>query len=317
MKDIINGILAAPDGMAPGQVALANEITTGGPLSQPLTAFVKADTGAADLESLLDYICGRVPCGLRFEYRAAARGGKIAAAEDGADLREVGGSFRTVEARGQTEQGKCRSKGFTMAVDLTDDAETPTAREEAAVYLRNLLLVYELRRALALIDANTATDNKVWGDAVGSVWADPDADLMAALDAGGRNARANRALLGAQALAKRFKALRAGDPGKGATSLLTLEQLAGLLGLESCRADRAVYLDKDGAAHSVIPAAKVYGFFQPAGGTRYDASNLKRFTHGGWRVFERELESVVLVTVSHYSEIVCLDAEGLASLAIA
>jgi hypothetical protein len=318
MKELLNGIYRQDMGLIAGQIGMANEAALGnGFLSQPLTQFVTADTSAADLEALLEYLAGRVACGRRFEYRVAARGGKIATVSANDDIRAIGGSFKVVEARGQVEQGKTRSKGLTMAVDIDDDKENPTAREESAQYLRALLTVLEIRRVLALHEANVEADNKVWSEAVGGVWADPDADLMAACNVDGRNTNPNRALIGASALANRFRALRAGDTGKGATALFTLQQLAGLCGLADIRSEKIVYQDDAGANQNLIPANKIYGFYQPSGGTRYDASNIKRFVTGDWRVFVRELESVILVTVSHYSEIVLLDATGLVLMEVA
>ena len=318
MGKIINGIHDADATLQAGQVALANEATiTTAFMSEPLSNFIKADPSANDLSALLDYLAGNVQAGRRFEYRVAAHGGKIAVTELNADIRAAGGSFKVIEAAGQVEQGKTLSKGLTMAIDLDDDKENPNAREEAALYLKRLLLTLEINRVLALIEANATPQNIIWGDAVGGVWADPDSDLMQALHVETRNANPNRALIGATALANRFRALRAGDPSKGATSMLTLDQLAGLIGLESIRSEKIVYLDNDGASKNLIPGNKVYGFHQPTGGTRYDASNIKRFTTGGWRVFERELEALVLVTVSHYSDIVMLDKEGLVVMEVA
>lgn len=318
MKDMINGIFASDSGLAVGQVGMANEAAlTSGLMSQPLMNFLTADTASADLDALLEYLTGRVACGRKFEYRVAAHGGKIAVVEADADIRAIGGSFKRIEARGQVEQGKTRSKGFTMAIDIDDDKENPTAREEAAQYLRSLLTVFDIRRAISLIEANTESDNKVWSEAVGGVWADPDADLMAAFSVDGRNVNPNRSLIGAAALANRFRALRAGDTGKGATSLFTLQQLSGLCGLEEIRSEKIIYQTETGENANLIPGNKVYGFYQPRGGTRYDASNIKRFATGDWRVFVRELESVILVTVSHYSEIVLLDSTGLVVMEVA
>lgn len=318
MKDLLNGVFKSDAGLIAGQIGAANEAAlTSGLMSTPLTQFITADPSAADLEALLDYLTGRVPAGRKFEYRVAAHGGKIATVENDGDIRAIGGSFKVIDARGQVEQGKTRSKGFTMAIDIDDDKENPTAREEAAQYLRALLVVFEIRRALALIEANTQTSGKVWSEAVGGVWADPDADLMAAFSVDGRNVNPNRALIGATALANRFRALRAGDTAKGATALFTLLQLAGLCGMEELRSEKIVYQDDTGANQNLIPSNKVYGFYQPKGGTRYDASNIKRFVYGDWRVFVRELESVILVTVSHYSDIVLLDSTGLVVMEVA
>lgn len=318
MKEFLNGVFKSDAALAVGQIGMANEAAlTSGLMSVPLTSFITADTSAADLEALLEYLCGHVASGRKFEYRVAAHGGKIATVGADADIRAIGGSFKVVDARGQVEQGKTRSKGFTLAIDIDDDKENPTAREEAAQYLRMMLVIFEIRRALALIEANATPDNKVWSEAVGGVWADPDADLVAGVSVALRNTNPNRLLVGAAALANRFRALRSGDTAKGATSLFTLQQLAALCGLEEIRSEKIIYQDDTGANQNLIPGSKIYGFYQPKGGTRYDASNIKRFVYGDWRVFVRELESVVLVTVSHYSDIVLLDGTGLVLMEVA
>jgi len=110
--------------------------------------------------------------------------------------------------------------------------------------------------------------------------------------------------------------LRAGDPGKSATSMFSIPQLAGLLTLESIRVETEKYYDENGAVQNIIPAGDIYGFYAQNGGSRYDPSNLKTFTSGDWRVFTRQLEAVTLVTVSHYSDIVCTDKNGLVRMEI-
>jgi len=310
--NIKNGIYGPGVTLAPGQIGLANEGAFENTFfSQPVTNFIAADDPNKGLQELLDYLAPPVKSARRFEYRVVPSESVLAVEENDTDIRAIGGSFRMVEAKGQIENGKTLSKGLTMAVDIDELKENSMAVEEAAANLQRRLIIMDIFRALAIFRANATKVQKVWGSAVSGVWADPDADLMAAFSDTERNARANRSVFGPNVQAQRFRALRAGGAGTSPTALFTLQQLADLVTLDNIRAVTERYYDEGGVSRGLIPAGDVYGFYAQNGGGRYDPSNLKTFTTDGWRVFQRELESVVLVTVSHYSNIVCTDKNGL------
>jgi len=315
--DVKNGIYGPGVTLAPGQIGLANEgAFQSSFFSQPVTGLLVTDAPNKGLQELLDYLAPPVKSARRFEYRVVPSESALAVEENDSDIRAIGGSFRVVESKGQIENSKTLSKGLTIAVDIDEVNENKMAVEDAAANLQRRLIIMDIFRALAIFRKNSTKIQKVWSSAVGGTWADPDADLMAAFSTTKRNARANRAVLGPTVLAHRFRALRGGGAGTAPTALFTLPQLADLLILDNIRAVTEKYYDDEGASRDIIPAGEVYGFYAQNGGSRYDPSNLKRFTTDGWRVFQRELESVVLVTVSHYSNIVCTDKNGLVRMEV-
>ena len=311
------GIIPDAAHLKPGLTALANESAFNNSfLSEPLTAYAAGASSSEDLQALLDYLAPQVPTARRFEYEVANNGANLAAEADDSDIRALGGVFKTIAYNGQIVQSKTYSKGLTRRIDLDQLEDGSLTREEVVAFLKRRLLVGEILRATGLIRANTTEITKKWSAAVSNVWADPDADVMGVFAGVLKNNLPNRMVFGRQALARRFAALRAGDPGKSATSLITLDQLAGLLMLESIRTSSEVYYSDKMTAKGIIDPTHIYGFNAQQGATRFDPSNLKRFVsrQGGspFQVFEQEVSSHLIdITVSHYSNIVCPDSSGL------
>ncbi|MCL1921987.1 MAG: hypothetical protein FWG50_13105 [Kiritimatiellaeota bacterium] len=316
------GIVADASALKPGQVALANESAFNNAfLSQPLTAYASGQGIAEDLQALLDYLAPQVTTARRFEYEVANDAANLAAEADDSDIRALGGVFKTITYNGQIVQSKTYSKGLTRRFDRDQLEDGSLTREEIVAFLKRRLLVGEIIRATALIRANTTEAAKTWSAAVSGAWADPDADVMAALAAISKNSPPNRLVYGRQTWARRFAALRSGDPGKAATALMAPDQLAALLNVESIRSSQEVYFSDAGTSNGIINPKHIYGFNGITGATRFDPSNLKRFvSHADgtpFQVFEQEVSSHVIdITVSHYSNIVCPDASGLLWLTI-
>lgn len=311
------GIIADAGNLAPGQVALANESAFNNSfLSHPLTAYACGSDTSEDLQALLDYMAPQVRTARRFEYEVANDAANLAAEADNSDIRALGGVFKTITYNGQIVQSKTYSKGLTRRVDRDQLDDGSLTREEIVAFLKRRLLVGEIIRATALFRANAAEAQKTWSAAVGGAWADPDADVMGAIAGVSKNNPPNRMVWGRQTWARRFGALRSGDPGKAPTTMLTPDQLAALFNLESIRTSQEAYFSDAAASNGIINPKHIYGFNARSGATRFDPSNLKRFvSHEGgspFQVYEQEVSSHVIdVTVSHYSNVVCTDASGL------
>jgi len=308
--------------LAVGGVALANESAFNNSfLSEPLTALAVGTGSTEDLARLLEFIAPTVETARRFEYEVANDAANLAAEADSSDIRALGGVFKTISYNGTIVQSKTYSKGLTRRVDRDQLEDGSVTREEIVRFLTRRLVVSEIIRAVALIQANSTKAAKTWSAATGGVWADPDADLMNALVGVNRNVLANRMVFGKQTWARRFTALRSGDEGKAPTALMTPDQLTALLALERILISNEIYFTDSASSAGIINPAHIYGFNAMPGATRFDPSNLKRFVSKAqgspFQVFEQEVSSHVIdITVSHYSNIVCTDATGLIWLEI-
>jgi len=303
-----------------GGIGLANEAAFASTFfSQPLTEYTVGwmrDQKA--LLDLLEFLAPEVRAARRFEFRKANAKDPFIAFEDDADVRALYGEFKRLQSTGAIVQAKTLHKGFSKLLDADEIKDDPMAEETAVGVLTAALIRAEILRAVSILNAAATNDAKTW-----STGADADADLLAALAAGGDAAGLdpNRLLFGRTAWQNRLKGLRALDTAGGfASAGLSPEALASWLGIDAAMICKERYQSGAGKA-ALVTNNLVLAYNAAPGGSKDDPSNIKRFvtpSEGGqFRVFRREVASdLVEITVSHYSNIVLTASSGVRKLTI-
>ena len=118
------------------------------------------------------------------------------------------------------------SRGLAVEVDAAQEGVGAGWAPAQVTFLRGVLDRERLRRTLALFVAGAVRAERVWDDD-----ADPDADLLAELDA--QTLRASRVVYGPGAWARRDRTLRAGRPRSP-------EDLAGALEVDGVQVVRVM-----------------------------------------------------------------------------
>jgi hypothetical protein len=159
-----------------------------------------------------------------------ARAEAFQAAISDEDIRNEGGEFPTIRLTGTQANGRTYNKGLTIILDNDSGGEDPAVQQRAITNLRNRLLRTELYRLEALLEANDTATTPNWGSS--NTAADPDGDLMSAINLGGdaRGIDCNTVLYGGGAWVTRFLSLGIGsNAARHQTRNLTPDQLAQLL----------------------------------------------------------------------------------------
>lgn len=305
-----------------GQIALANEASFNAQfLSEPLTQYAVGWTSDnRALEKLLDFVAPQVPVSRKFQYKTANNAKEFLALEESEDIRAMGGEFKRIEARGDIVNARTYSKGLATLIDLDEEDAEEGLEERKVAWLRKILLRMEIRRAITLLSTSATNANKTWGGGGGT---DPDMDLTEMLLAGGDSSGIdpNRILMGKAAWQKRVRALRGMDNAGGfASAAMTPEALAGFLAADEVMVNKERF--QSGSSKANLAGSNiVLGFMAEAGQSKDDPSNIKRFVSsqdgGPFRVYRQELTShLILISVSHYSNIVLTSNLGLRKLTI-
>ena len=305
----------------PGLIMAANDANFDiAHLSEPLTEFIADTPDDEGLDALLEQACPSVPVGRAFTYRKHESAEQFQAAINDEDIREIGGDFPVIRLTGTQENGRTHNKGLTMILDNDQGGEDPAVQQRAITNLRNRLLRTELYRLEALLEANDTATTPNWG--ASNTAADPDGDLMSAINLGGdaRGIDCNTVLYGGGAWVTRFLSLGIGsNAARHQTRNLTPEQLAQLVMVD--RLAIAKFRRQTGAStKGKIVGDKVYAYYTKAGATANDASNVKRFVTpvpggGMFRVYVESVLKRTRVTVEHYSSIDLTSSLGIRKIA--
>jgi hypothetical protein len=314
--EIISGPLGDQgSGNNPGEIYLANEARfTSATFSQPLTTFSVGWKDSDNILALLQFIAPEVVVGRRFEFKKATNAEMLLSETD--DVRAIGSPFKRVEYTGATVNEKTLNKGLTIRIDK--DEMVDGDEERAVMRLKTRLFRNDLRRAVQMLLAiHSAGTAKTWGSS-----GKPDKDLMDAIqtagDAAGLNP--NRLLFGTAAWQLRYASYEAqATAGAFAGLSLTPDQVAAKLGLSGARVSQERYQSAAATKSKVVDSYAVV-FFGEDGVGKDDPSSVKRFVTPagpeGVRVFRKEEDKFVDISVEHYSNLVNTSSVGVVKLNI-
>ncbi len=285
-------------------------------LSEPLSEFIVDTPDDEGLDVLLEALFPSVPVGRSFSYRIHDTKESFQIALNDEDIREVGGDFPQVRRTGTQAEGRTDNKGLVMILDNDQGGEDAAVQQRAVVNLRNRLLRSDLYRGEALLEANDVASTPNWGG--GNANADPDGDLMSAIDAGGdvRGIDSNTVLYGGTAWVRRFLSLGLGDnAARHQTRNLSTEQLKDLMGVDRLVKSKFRF-QSSATAKGKIGGPKVYSFYSKPGAMPDDPSNIKRFVTsvpggGLMRVYIHSIRKRTEVAVEHYSRLALTSALGI------
>ena len=289
-------------------------------LSEPLTEYIVDYPDEEGLDTLLEAAFPSVPVGRSFSYRTHDDKEAFQAALANEDIREIGGEFPVIRPTGTQADGRTDNKGLTMLLDNDQGGEEPAVQQRAVTNLRNRLLRTELYRGEALLEANDTATTPNWGASNSA--ADPDGDLMSAINLGGdaRGIDCNTVLYGGGAWVTRFLSLGLGtNAARHQTRNLTPEQLRELMGVDKLLKAKFRY-QSSATAKSKVVGDKVYAYYTKAGAMSEDPSNVKRFVTpvpggGAFRVYIEPVLKRTRVTVEHYSRIILTSSLGIRKIA--
>lgn len=297
---------------APGVICLANSsrfVETN--FNEPLTTYA-VGMPINDVQADLDALCPRVPVPRRFTYRSYDNIYELMT-ETVDDIRTIGADFKRVEYRGAEVESKTLNKGLAVVIDLDEIAEGEPWEQTTVAKLKRRLLLNELRRAAVLFSAATAADETWNGTAGSDADSDVATDIIASVAAGG--VKANRVFYGGTAWSKRFLDCRKQSTAGGfASSALTPQQLASLLGVDMVHVSTAAYQSTTSAKAEIF-GSEVYVYHQQASPDVMDPSNVKRFVTpvggGDFRVYTQQISAKqYVIAVEHYSHIVTVKSTG-------
>lgn len=314
--EIISGLLGDQgEANQPGEIYLANEARfTSATFSQPLTTYSVGWTDKENILATLNFIAPEVVVSRRFEFKKSTNAEELLSETD--DVRAIGSPFKRVEYKGTTVNEKTINKGLTIRIDK--DEMVDGDEERAVMRLKSRLFRNDLRRAVTILLAiDNAGTAKTWGST-----GKPDKDLMDAIqtagDAAGLNP--NRLLFGTAAWQLRYASYEAqATAGAFAGLSLTPDQVAAKLGLSGARVSQERFQSSATAKSKVVGSYAVV-FFGENGVGKDDPSSVKRFVTPvgpeGVRVYRKEDDKFIDITVEHYSNLVNTSALGTAKLNI-
>lgn len=290
--------------LAPGEIYVANESRFNETfLSEPLTGYAVGWKDPSDLDTTLAFFAPDVEVSPYFEYLETLNAEDFLTEDD--DQRAIGAAYKVIEPpKGDVTLGKTVDRGLTEIVDLrTVRGQTDWEQKKVARLLRRVKR-NRLKRAIALLSAAATNTAKTWDTTAGK---DPDMDLITE----GVTARTasgvgfNRIGFGDTAWAKRALSHRAQNTAGGfASSSMTEQALAGILGVEKVMVSRERY-QSGAAAKSEIVNNLVLMFNAIDGADVDDASNIKSFRSkyedgGYYRVYVQQISAnLVAITVSY------------------
>jgi hypothetical protein len=312
MKKLIAPEFIAPLGVDAGEgrnthgiICAANESRfTSGHYSEQLTGYTVGWKDPENVDQILQRLFPEVPVARRFDFKKAENAQAFLSEAD--DLRAIGASFKRVEYTGTSATDKTVNKGLTITIDhdQTDDVEAEKAL--AIERLLQRLARNELRRGIALLEANDTT-----AAAIFSATTNPDGLIRAMLNASAdiTGIRPNIVVYGESAWELRLDAYEAPTRVQPTTRAeKTKEELAQYFMVDLVDVVKARYQSSASAKSKIVPST-VYGYLAMPGMGKDDPSAVKRFTsksRGGQRygVYVVEHEKYTDVSVEHYSNIV-------------
>lgn len=300
----------------PGIIYAANEARfTSVNYSEPLTQYTVGWRDPENLDALLDRLFPSVPVGRRFEFKKATNAEAFLSETD--DVRAIGSSFKRVEYTGESVNEKTLNKGLTIRLDK-DDMLDDMEEERAVGRLMQRLSRNELRRGLAILDSAASNASKTW-----NANSNPDGDIRAALKAGAdvSGVRPNVVSFAEAAWDLRLDVYEAQDtPYAGRAASMTPQELARKYMVDLVEIVKARYQSSTSAKGSVQTTLTVLLYNAIQGAGKDDPSNVKRFiTPIGtrYRVFRKESDKFIDISVEHYSNIVITSTLGIRKLTVA
>lgn len=299
----------------PGIIYAANEARfTSQNYSEPLTQYTVGWKDPENLDALLDALAPSVPVGRRFEFKKADNAQAFLSETD--DVRAIGSSFKRVEYSGSSVNEKTLNKGLTIRLDK-DDMLDDMEEERSVGRLMSRLSRNELRRALSLIDAASTNAAKTWGST-----ANPDGDIRAALKLGAdaSGIRPNVVAFAEGAADLRLDVYEAQNtPYAGRAASMTPMELAAKYMVDLVQIVKARYQSAASTKSGVQTALTVLLYLAYQGAGKDDPSNVKRFvTPVGtrYRVFRKESDKFIDLSVEHYSNTVITSTLGIRKLTV-
>ncbi len=288
-----------------GLICAANEARfTAGHYSEPLTSFTVGWKDPENVDAILQRLFPEIAVSRRFEFKNAVNAEAFLSETD--DERPIGSPFKRVEYKGTTTNEKTVNKGLTVRIDhdQVDDVEAEKTTTVARLLAR--LARNELRRGLALLEANDNSSGDIYSAAT-----NPDGKVRAQLIASSNvtGIRPNIVVYGEAAWSLRLDAYE--DPARVQPTHradLTLQDLAAYFMVDRVEVVKARY-QSTATAKGVIFPSSVYAYLAEQGAGKDDPSAVKRFTsvsRGGQRygVYVVEHEKYTDVSVECYSNIV-------------
>lgn len=247
--------------------------------STPLTDYAVGFRDTADLDRELEFFAPEVQVEPRFEY-AVFDTAEAFLSDGDDDERPSKADFKDVEYTESKVNSTTVNRGLQISLDM-DKIRGRSDWEEH--YTQKLLMRIKrnaLRRAIAMLSAAAVNTAKTWDATAGK---DPDQDVILELIAGANvdGVKSNRVGYGDTAWAKRGVSHRAQNSAGGyASAALTIEQLAGVLGVEEVLKSNARY------TNAPLTKAEMLGnlvllFNATSNVDTEDASNIKRFYSNG------------------------------------
>lgn len=290
-----------------GLICAANESRfVSGHYSEPLTGYTVGWKDPENVDAILQRLFPEVPVARRFEFKKASNAQAFLSEVD--DIRPINSPFKRVEYTGTSANEKTVNKGLTVRIDH-DQADDVEAEKTAAVErLMQRLARNELRRGIALLEANDTTAGAIFSAAT-----NPDGLIRAMLKASAdvTGIRPNVLVYGEAAFDLRLDAYE--DPARvnangSNRAEKSLAELAGYFMVDLVEVVKARYQSSATAKGAIVPST-VYGYLALPGIGKDDPSAVKRFTsksRGGQRygVYVVEHEKYTDVSVEMYSNIV-------------
>ena len=300
------------------------DIATESFFSEPLTGYAVGYNDTADLDAELEFFAPGVEVAPRFEYAVHDNAEAFLSGGDD-DERPAKADFKEVEYTETKVNAATVNRGLQITLDMDNIRGRSNWEEHYTAKLLKRIKRNQLRRAIALLSAAAVNTAKTWDTTIGK---DPDQDvileLIAAAVASG--IKPNRLGYGDTAWAKRALAHRAQTAAGGfASASLTIEQLAGVLGVEGVLKSNARYT-ASAAARAEILGNLVLMFNASSGVDTEDASNIKRFysmgasEEGGgvYQVYSARVSSKRhIIAVGHYEKIAITSLLGIRKFTIA
>jgi hypothetical protein len=290
-----------------GLICAANEARfTSSHYSEPLTAYTVGWKDPEDVDALLQRLFPEVPVSRRFEFKKATNAEAFLSETD--DNRAIGSAFKRVEYKGTSTTEKTLNKGLTLSIDHDDTEDLEGEKQRAINRLMQRLARNDLRRGIALLEANDTTAAAIFASTT-----NPDGLIRAMLTASAdvTGIRPNVVLYGEAAYDLRLDAYEAAantSSYAGRAAAMSHADLARHLMVDLVEVAKARYQSSASAKSKIVPAT-VYGYLAIQGAGKDDPSAVKRFTsasRGGQRygVYVVEHEKFTDVSVEMYSNIV-------------
>lgn len=290
-----------------GLICTANEARfTQAHYSEPLTAYTVGWRDPENVDQVLQRLFPEVVTSRRFEFKKAENAQAFLSETD--DLRPIGSPFKRVEYTGTSANEKTHNKGLTIRIDHDQHDDLQGEINRSVDRLMQRLARNELRRGIALLEANDATAGVIFSAAT-----NPDGFVRAMLSSSADTTgiRPNVVAYGEAAWDLRLDAYEAAantSSYAGRAAAMSMQDLATHLMVDTVEVVKARYQSSRTVKSKVVPST-VYGYLAIQGAGLDDPSAVKRFvsnSRGGQRygVYVVEHEKFTDVSVEMYSNIV-------------